>query len=140
MDRFNLQRFIEAQDGLWSQALAEIQRGRKQSHWIWFIFPQIAGLGHSQTARFYAISGRPEAEAFLAHPTLADRLLTATQAMLQHSNLSAHQILGSPDDLKFRSSMTLFATISKKGSPFEQALAQFYGGKPDEATLARLSG
>lgn len=138
MDTFNLQRFVAAQDGIWQTALAEIRNGQKRSHWMWFIFPQVAGLGQSSTARFYAISGREEAEAYLAHPQLAQRLLTATRAMLLHTHLNAHQILGSPDDLKFHSSMTLFAVISKKGSPFEQALHQFYGGKPDEKSLARL--
>ncbi len=137
-----LQRFIEAQAPVYAQALDELRRGAKRSHWMWFIFPQIAGLGHSATARFYAIADRPEAEAYLAHPLLGSRLVESTQAMLMHPDKSAHAILGSPDDLKFRSSMALFDAVSeedgKKGSPFRQALQQFYDGRPDEATLARL--
>lgn len=137
-----LQRFIEAQTPVYAQALDELRQGAKRSHWMWFIFPQIAGLGHSPTARFYAIADRPEAEAYLAHPLLGTRLVESTQAMLMHTEKSAHSILGSPDDLKFHSSMTLFDAVSeansKKGSLFSRALQQFHDGRPDEATLARL--
>jgi uncharacterized protein (DUF1810 family) len=139
-DRFDLARFVTAQDSIYPQVLRELRQGAKQSHWMWFIFPQIVGLGHSSTARRYGISGRAEAKAYLAHTLLGSRLEDCTRAMLQHSDRSAHVILGTPDDLKFRSSMTLFAAVadSKKGSVFHQALSQFYEGQPDEATLARL--
>lgn len=137
-DRHNLARFVSAQQPVYAQALGELREGRKRSHWMWFIFPQIEGLGHSAMAQRYAVSGRPEAEAYLAHPLLGERLRDCTEAMLSHKDRSAHAILGSPDDLKFHSSMTLFDAVSKKGSAFGQALLQFYGGKPDEATLARL--
>ena len=137
-----LQRFLEAQGPIYTQALDELRRGAKRSHWMWFIFPQIAGLGHSPTARFYEIANRAEAEAYLAHPLLCSRLLECTQAMLMHTEKSAHSILGSPDDLKFRSCMTLFDATSEpdseKGSLFSRALQQFYDGRPDEATLSRL--
>lgn len=137
-DPHNLARFVSAQQPVYAQALEELREGRKRSHWMWFIFPQIEGLGHSAMAQRYAVSGRPEAEAYLAHPLLGERLRDCTEAMLSHKDRSAHAIFGSPDDLKFHSSMTLFDAVSKKGSAFGQALLQFYGGKPDEATLARL--
>jgi uncharacterized protein (DUF1810 family) len=138
---FDLDRFVQAQETIYPQVLRELRQGAKQSHWMWFIFPQIEGLGHSSTARRYAISGRAEAEAYLAHALLGSRLEDCTRAMLQHSDRSAHVILGSPDDLKFWSSMTLFSEVAdrKKGSVFHQALLQFYDGQPDEATLARLN-
>lgn len=137
-DIHNLARFLAAQQPVYDQALQELRDGRKRSHWMWFIFPQIAGLGHSAMAERYAISGRAEAEAYLAHPLLGARARDCTEAMLSHKDRLAHAILGSPDDLKFRSSMTLFGAVSKKGSAFGQALRQFYNGKPDDATLARL--
>ncbi len=137
-DQYNLARFVNAQQHVYAQALEELREGRKRSHWMWFIFPQIEGLGHSPMAQRYAISNRAEAKAYLAHPLLGERLRDCTEAMLSHKDRSAHAILGSPDDLKFRSSMTLFDSVSKKGSAFGQALLQFYDGKPDEATLARL--
>lgn len=105
---------------------------------MWFIFPQVEGLGRSETARFYAIQGRPEARAYLDHPILGRRLLECTQAMLRHQNQSALDILGSPDDFKFRSSMTLFAEVSATRSLFEQALETFFEGEKDQATLTRL--
>ncbi|WP_210104205.1 DUF1810 domain-containing protein [Neorhizobium galegae] len=141
-DEKSLRRFIEAQAPVYAEALEELRHGAKRSHWMWFIFPQIAGLGHSPTARFYAIADRKEAQAYLAHPLLGSRLIECTQAMLMHSDKTANAILGSPDDLKFRSSMTLFDAVSEaeteKGSPFGQALLTFYDGRPDEATLTRL--
>lgn len=137
-DPHDLARFHTAQQPVYAEALRELREGRKRSHWMWFIFPQIRGLGHSAMAERYAISGRAETEAYLAHPLLGERLRDCTEAMLTHKDRSAHAILGSPDDLKFRSSMTLFDAVSKKGSAFGQALLQFYDGKPDEATLARL--
>lgn len=134
----DLTRFVDAQRDIYQQALTELQDGRKRSHWMWFIFPQIAGLGRSETARFFALASQQEAQAYLDHPLLGPRLLECTQAILTHKRQTAHDILGSPDDMKFRSSMTLFMKVSEKGSPFERALQQFYGGEPDEATLTRL--
>lgn len=137
-DPHDLARFLAAQQPIYAQALEELRDGHKRSHWMWFIFPQIAGLSHSAMAERYAISSRAEAEAYLAHPVLGARLRECTAAMLSHRQTSAHAILGSPDDLKFCSSMTLFAAVSQAGSSFEQALQQFCGGKRDDATLARL--
>ncbi len=135
---FDLERFVTAQRDVYGVALRELQAGRKKSHWMWFIFPQIRGLGRSDTARFYAISGRLEAEAYLNHPVLGSRLEECTGAMLSHSGLSAHDILGSPDDLKFHSSMTLFGAVALDGSSFETALHVFYQSKGDETTLSML--
>jgi len=137
-DPFDLDRFVNAQAPVYADALRELEAGRKRSHWMWYIFPQIAGLGFSSTSQHFAIRSRAEAEAYLAHPVLRPRLLECTQAMLSHQGMSAHAILGSPDDLKFRSSMTLFEAVSEKGSPFERALQQFYNGEHDERTLALL--
>ncbi|MCJ8509069.1 DUF1810 domain-containing protein [Rhizobium lemnae] len=134
----DLQRFLDAQQPIYADALEELRAGRKRSHWMWFIFPQIEGLGRSETARFYALANIDAAKAYLGHPTLGQRLLDCTNTMLTHKRRTAHDILGSPDDLKFRSSMTLFMATSEKGSPFERALQQFYGGEPDQATLSRL--
>lgn len=141
-DPFDLARFLNAQQSIYPQALQELQKGNKQTHWMWFIFPQIKGLGSSPTAKRYAITGLVEAKAYLAHATLGQRLEDCTRAMMIHTDRSARTILGSPDDLKFCSSMTLFAAVAeqdnKKGSVFHQALHQFYQGQPDEQTLARL--
>ncbi|MBB4143837.1 DUF1810 domain-containing protein [Rhizobium rhizoryzae] len=138
MSSHDLQRFLDAQQPVYTDALEELRAGRKRSHWMWFIFPQIEGLGRSETARFYALANMDAAKAYLGHPTLGQRLLDCTNTMLTHKRRTAHDILGSPDDLKFRSSMTLFMAASEKGSPFERALQQFYGGEPDQATLSRL--
>lgn len=138
MSSHDLQRFLDAQQPVYTDALEELRAGRKRSHWMWFIFPQIEGLGRSETARFYALANMDAAKAYLGHPTLGHRLLDCTNTMLTHKRRTAHDILGSPDDLKFRSSMTLFMAASEKGSPFERALQQFYGGEPDQATLSRL--
>lgn len=138
MSSHDLQRFLDAQQPVYTDALEELRAGRKRSHWMWFIFPQIEGLGRSETARFYALANIDAAKAYLGHPTLGPRLLDCTNTMLTHKRRTAHDILSSPDDLKFRSSMTLFMAASEKGSPFERALQQFYGGEPDQATLSRL--
>jgi uncharacterized protein (DUF1810 family) len=135
---FDLERFVTAQQDVYSNALRELLDGHKKSHWMWFIFPQIRGLGRSDTARFYAISGRSEAVAYLDHPILGSRLEECTLAMLNHSDLGAYDVLGSPDDLKFHSSLTLFGAATTAGSTFEKALEVFYEGRPDEATLAAL--
>lgn len=137
-DAFDLARFVAAQERVYETALAELRRGLKQSHWIWFIFPQIAGLGWSQTARFYAIVALAEARDYAAHPLLGARLRACTAAMLHHDRLSARDILGAPDDMKFHSSMTLFALASPDEPMFDQALGNFFSGERDPLTLARL--
>ena len=134
-DPFRLDRFVGAQEGIYEQALAELRRGRKASHWMWFIFPQYEGLGYSGTARFYAIKSRAEAAAFLKHPVLGPRLLKCVDAVLSVTLKSAHDIFGSPDDLKLRSSATLFARVSPPGSPFHRIIDRYYGGGEDERTL-----
>jgi uncharacterized protein (DUF1810 family) len=132
---FDLDRFVSAQRPVYEAVLAELRQGRKQTHWIWFVFPQVDGLGSSSTARHYAIKSRAEAAAYLAHPVLGVRLLECTETVLAHSRRSAHDIFGSPDDLKFCSSMTLFERAG--GSPgFGRALDQFFGGERDSKTLA----
>lgn len=137
-DPFDLQRFVEAQAPVYDRALAELQAGQKQSHWMWFVFPQIAGLGHSAMAQRYAISGLDEARAYLEHALLGPRLLESAQALLLHTSLSARRILGSPDDLKLRSSMTLFAAAAPDRAIFQQVLDAFFNGEPDPATRSRL--
>ncbi|MBB3387540.1 uncharacterized protein (DUF1810 family) [Rhizobium sp. BK275] len=136
---YDLHRFIEAQNGVYEQALAELKTGRKRSHWMWFIFPQIAGLGTSSMAEKYAIRSAEEASAYLADPILGSRLLRCVEAILSINDRSAHDIMGAPDDLKLRSSMTLFAAVSDHGSPFHEAIERFYDGKFDERTISILS-
>jgi uncharacterized protein (DUF1810 family) len=136
-DPFELQRFIDAQEPVYAQVMSELRSGRKRSHWMWFVFPQIAGLGHSAMARRYAIASRDEAVAYLAHPILGPRLRECTQIVCGIQGRSIEQILGSPDDIKFRSSMTLFEAVS--GDPvFRNALDRFYAGASDSATLSIL--
>ncbi|AMB43777.1 DUF1810 domain-containing protein [Methylobacterium sp. AMS5] len=137
-DAFDLNRFVEAQDGLYEGALAELRNGRKQSHWMWFIFPQIAGLGSSAMARRYAIRSLAEAQAYLAHPLLGERLRTCTRAANAWEGRSAHALFGAPDDVKFRSSMTLFARADPADPGFARALASFFEGRPDPLTLEKL--
>ena len=141
-DPFNLQRFVAAQAPVFSRVLAELRAGRKRTHWMWFIFPQIAGLGSSPMARYFAISGRAEAEAYLAHPTLGPRLRECTELVNQVPNRTPNctiaEIFGYPDDLKFRSSITLFAAVAPGEAAFRTALDQYFTGQPDPATLARL--
>jgi uncharacterized protein (DUF1810 family) len=136
---YDLHRFIEAQNGIYEQALTELKTGRKRSHWMWFIFPQIAGLGTSSMAEKYAIRSAEEASAYLADPILGSRLLRCVEAILSVNDRSAHDIMGAPDDLKLRSSMTLFAAVSDHGSPFHKAIERFYDGKFDERTISILS-
>lgn len=133
-----LQRFRHAQEGVIDAALAKLRRGRKQSHWMWFVFPQLAGLGHSGMAERYAIGSLDEAKAYIGDPLLGRRLVECIEAMLSHPALSAHDILGSPDDLKFRSSMTLFALVSPPKSVFHRAIDRFYEGEMDPRTLDLL--
>lgn len=139
-DPFQLKRFVDAQELVFNTALAELRAGRKQTHWIWFIFPQLRALGRSATAEFYGITSLDEARAYLQHPLLADRLTRATDAVLVHRDRTAHDIFGSPDDLKFRSSMTLFDAASSHENPrFPIALERYYDGRPDERTLELLA-
>ena len=133
---YELARFHQAQAGTYSQALGELKRGRKETHWMWFIFPQIAGLGHSAMSRKYAISGLDEARAYLAHPVLGPRLIECTR-LVGVSGRPIADIFGSPDDMKFRSSMTLFAKAQGEGV-FSEAVEAMCGGVFDEATLAKL--
>ena len=135
-DPFDLKRFIRAQERDYSQALSEIRQGQKRSHWMWYVFPQIDGLAMSSTAKLYAIKSLDEARAYLDHPVLGLRLRECAEAMLSIEGRSATEILGSPDDLKLRSSATLFASVSPPGSVFERVLAKFYEGRRDERTLA----
>lgn len=137
-DPFHLSRFVKAQEPVMETVLAELRRGRKQTHWMWFVFPQVAGLGFSATARFYAIGSRDEAEAYLAHPVLGARLRQCAELVLSHRGRPASDIFGYPDDLKLRSSMTLFAEISPPGSVFHEVLAEFFEGKPCTATRSFL--
>lgn len=136
-DGYDLDRFVEAQAGSYPDALAELRAGRKRTHWMWFVFPQIAGLGHSIMAQRYAIASRAEARSYLMHGVLGPRLRACTQAVLAVPDKTANAIFGSPDDFKFRSCMTLFDAIAPHDI-FDQALARFYGGQRDPATLERL--
>jgi uncharacterized protein (DUF1810 family) len=136
----DLQRFVEAQDdgGTYERALAELREGRKTSHWMWFVFPQIAGLGQSQMSRRYAISDLEEARAYTAHPVLGPRLLECCHALLSHRGRSAEQILGGIDAVKLRSSMTLFARADPAAKVFREVLERYFDGEADAATDARL--
>lgn len=134
-----LARFVAAQQPVIDTVRAELRAGRKRSHWMWFVFPQIAGLGTSFTARHYAIASRSEAEAYRAHPVLGPRLVECTELVIAHARTPLHDIFGSPDDLKFRSCMTLFADVDPGTPAFRQALAIFSGGEPDPRTLALLA-
>jgi uncharacterized protein (DUF1810 family) len=133
-----LQRFVEAQEHTYAAALAEVRSGRKQSHWMWFVFPQIGGLGLSAMSQRYAIEGLDEARAYLEHPVLGPRLRAIAQAVLDVDGKSALEIFGSPDDMKLRSSATLFAQISEPGSVFHRLLDRYFDGRPDEQTLLAL--
>lgn len=134
-DPYDLQRFIDAQSGDYPRALAEMRAGEKRSHWMWYVFPQHAGLGRSPTAQRYAIRSVAEAEAYLRHPILGSRLVEAAEAVLGVDGRSAREIFGSPDDVKLRSSATLFARVAPPGSPFERILDKFFAGKADPRTL-----
>ncbi len=138
-DPHHLQRFLDAQATVYSQVLSELRAAQKRSHWMWFIFPQIRGLGSSPTARHFAIAGREEATAYLAHPVLGPRLRECTTLVLAGpSQRAVEQIFGYPDDLKFHSSMTLFAHTAPDRGLFDQALERFFDGREDRATLDRL--
>ena len=137
-DPFDLQRFVDAQDPLIDRVRAELGRGRKASHWMWFIFPQINGLGRSAMAESFAIKSLAEAEAYLAHPILGPRLRQCTQLVNAVADASISQILGYPDDLKFHACMTLFSRASPHDVEFTHALDKYFDGQPHRETLARL--
>lgn len=131
----DLKRFLDAQENDYERALAEIRRGRKQSHWMWYIFPQIAGLGYSPTSKLYAIKDIAEAELYLAHPVLGARLVEISDALLEIEGKTANQIFGSPDDVKLKSSMTLFGSLENAHPVFRQVLDKYFHGAKDRKTL-----
>lgn len=133
-----LARFVEAQAPVLSNVRAELRNGRKTTHWMWFVFPQLRGLGRSETAHYYGLGSRAEAEAYLAHPLLGARLRECTELVLALDTTDAHALFGSPDDLKFRSSMTLFSEIAGSESVFRQALTKYFADEPDTKTLELL--
>ena len=137
-ETFDLERFVSAQASTYDRALAEIRAGLKQSHWMWFVFPQYAGLGFSSTAAHYAIRSRAEAEAYLQHPVLGARLRECAEAACALKGRSARDVFGYPDDLKLRSSATLFASVSPPESVFHRVLDAFFDGEGDERTLGLL--
>ena len=137
-DPFELARFVAAQASCYEEALRELRAGEKRTHWMWFVFPQVEGLGFSSMAQRYAIQSRAEAEAYLKHPMLGPRLRECADALLSVHRRSAHEIMGSPDDLKLQSSMTLFAEVDGPGSVFESVLATYFGGRRCEPTLRFL--
>ena len=134
----SLERFLKAQEGDYEIALSEIRAGRKQSHWIWYIFPQINGLGRSGTSEYYGISGMKEAKAYLEHPVLRGHLIEISEALLDLKSDDADDVMGSPDNLKLRSSMTLFALAEPECKVFQKVLEKFFGGNMDERTLELL--
>ena len=133
-----LQRFVEAQDRVYESVCNELALGKKTSHWMWFIFPQLKDLGRSPIAKYFGIDSKEEALTFWQHPILGQRLKECTQLVLAQANTTAHAIFGSPDDLKFKSCMTLFAQVAPEEPVFQQALARFFGGQLDENTLKLL--
>jgi uncharacterized protein (DUF1810 family) len=137
-DPYDLNRFVQAQKADYDRALLEIRRGRKSSHWMWYIFPQFEGLGFSTTSRLYSIKSIAEAGAYLAHPLLGPRLKECAEAVLCVEGRSAHEIFGSPDDMKLRSCATLFAHVSPPGSVFHQVLDKYFQGRHDRKTLELL--
>ncbi len=138
-DPYQLNRFLQAQEGVYERALAEMASGQKRSHWMWFIFPQLDGLGSSAMAKRYAIKSSAEAKAYLAHPILGPRLAKCAEVLLGLEGLSAHDIFGFPDELKLKSCATLFAVVSAPGSVFQRLLDRCYGGETDAATLRLLA-
>ena len=137
-DPYDLQRFVDAQEPTFERAMQELRAGHKRSHWMWFIFPQLEGLGHSEMAWRYAITDRQEALAYLAHPLLGPRLEAGARAVLESQGRTAREIFGTPDDLKLRSCMTLFASVAPQREVFQQVLDGFYQGRGDVKTLALL--
>lgn len=137
-DPYNLNRFLQAQENDYERALAEVKSGRKRSHWMWYICPQLDGLGFSPTSKRYAIKSIAEARAYLSHPVLGARLVETIEAALRVEAKSAYEIFGAPDDMKLRSCATLFASISPAGSVFDRLLDRFFQGEPDPKTLHLL--
>ena len=137
-DPFDLQRFVDAQAGAYERALAQLRAGAKRGHWMRFVFPQLRGLGRSATAQHYSIGSLAEARAYLAHPVLGPRLVECTELANRLEGRSAHQIFGSPDDLKFRSSMTLFAAADADAPVFREALDKYFAGALDGSTIEKL--
>jgi uncharacterized protein (DUF1810 family) len=135
----DMDRFVAAQEGTYTTALAELRRGRKESHWMWWIFPQLASLGRSGTAKAYGIADLAEAEAYLAHPVLGARLVEAARAMLMHKGQAPEAVLGGIDALKLRSCATLFAAVPGADPVFREVLDAFYGGEADPLTVAALA-
>jgi uncharacterized protein (DUF1810 family) len=135
----DLERFVDAQASVYESVRSELRAGRKQSHWMWFVFPQLRGLGRSSTAHYYGLASAAEARAYLAHPVLGARLRECVELVLAVGARTAHEIFGSPDDLKFRSSMTLFSHVAPEEPQFQRALDKYYGGEPDPLTLDQLS-
>jgi len=138
-DSHNLNRFISAQSNIYSQVITELKNGHKKSHWMWFVFPQIDGLGHSEIAKEYAITNEEEAIAYLNHPTLGKRLIECSEILLTIKNCSASDIFGYPDDLKLKSSMTLFASVINTHPVFSQIIDQYFAGKKDAKTLSIMT-
>jgi uncharacterized protein (DUF1810 family) len=138
-DPYYLQRFVDAQQQVFERTCGELRQGRKQSHWMWFIFPQIKGLGRSETAQKYAISSREEAAAYLAHPILGPRLRECSRIVADLEGVSGEDIFGYPDEMKFRSSMTLFTQAAADNEVFKRCLERYFQGEPDPATLAGLA-
>jgi uncharacterized protein (DUF1810 family) len=139
-DPFDLQRFVDAQAGAWETALRELGEGRKRSHWMWFVFPQARGLGHSPMAHHYGIVSLPEAQAYLDHPVLGPRLVRCAEAALGCGEDDLHRLFGSPDDMKFISSMSLFRLADPQGAgPWQTALDRWNGGRPDPRTVELMS-
>lgn len=139
-DAFDLGRFIDAQSGVWGDVCAELREGRKQSHWMWFVFPQLAALGRSATAKFYGLSGAQEARAYLAHPVLGTRLRACCEMLLQPGLGTAVEIFGTTDAMKLRSCLTLFAAVAPQEIVFQQCLDRFFDGAVDLSTLGLLTG
>ncbi|ORB82577.1 calpastatin [Mycobacterium kansasii] len=139
-DPFDLKRFVDAQDPIYHSVVVELRSGRKRTHWMWFVFPQLCGLGHSPAADYYGISSAAEARAYLDHDVLGPRLRECTRLVIQVQGRSIDEIFGWPDNLKLRSSMTLFARAAADNEDFVALIARYYGGKQDPATLARLDG
>ena len=137
-DPFHLARFVEAQESIYDDALRELRGARKKTHWMWFIFPQIIGLGQSSTAQFYSLKSADEARAYLEHPVLGSRLLECTATVEGIEKRGIAEVFGSPDDMKFRSCMTLFAQVAPKRPQFERLITKYFQGQPDERTLQIL--
>src|SRR6185295_7029358 len=137
-DPYNLRRFVDAQNPVYAQVLSELRKGEKRTHWMWFIFPQIRGLGYSSTARMFAISSLDEAGAYLQHPTLCPRLIECTTLVNEIRDRTIQQIFGTPDDLKFRSCMTLFAHATPANRAFHDALQNYFSGQFDALTIEQL--